>query len=75
MFAPTMRPIARGAIVLMVPRFGSMAVAYTVYINPNVITISITSAFMSPTPAATANPADGDQRNSKLSFGEDDDEL
>ena len=45
MLAPTMKPIAMGAIIPMFPFFGSTAVAYTVYTNPKVITISNTTAF------------------------------
>uniref|UniRef100_A0A9I9EFS6 Uncharacterized protein n=1 Tax=Cucumis melo TaxID=3656 RepID=A0A9I9EFS6_CUCME len=51
MLAPTMKPIAMGAIVPKLPFLGSTAVAYTVYTKPNVITISKTKAFSSPTPA------------------------
>lgn len=54
-FAPTMKPIAIGAIVPKLPFFGSTAVAYTVYTSPNVITISNTSALPTPTPADNAN--------------------
>jgi hypothetical protein len=45
MLAPTIKPIAMGAIIPMLPFFGSKAVAYTVYTKPNVITISNTTAF------------------------------
>ena len=51
MFAPTMKPIAMGAMIPKFPFFGSRAVAYTVYTNPNVITISNTTASHTPTPA------------------------
>jgi len=53
MFAPTMKPMAMGAIVPSEPFFGSAAVAYTVYTNPNVMIISVTTPSPAPTPAAT----------------------
>ncbi|KAF2307463.1 hypothetical protein GH714_028892 [Hevea brasiliensis] len=56
-FAPTMKPIAMGAIIPKLPFFGSMAVAYTVYTSPKVITISKTNAFHTPTPEESAKPA------------------
>lgn len=55
MLAPTMKPMAMGAIVPMSPFFGSKAVAYTVYTSPNVITISNTTAFQTPTPSDNEN--------------------
>uniref|UniRef100_A0A6N2K8J0 Uncharacterized protein n=1 Tax=Salix viminalis TaxID=40686 RepID=A0A6N2K8J0_SALVM len=50
MLAPTMKPIAIGAMIPKLPFFGSTAVAYTVYTSPKVITISRTKAFHTPTP-------------------------
>ena len=43
--AATMRPMAKGAMIDTFPLdLGSIAVAYTVYTSPNVITISSTKA-------------------------------
>lgn len=55
MLAPTMKPIAMGAIIPKLPFLGSTAVAYTVYTNPKVITISNTKALPTPTPAESPN--------------------
>ena len=54
MFAPTMKPMAMGAMVPRDPFFGSAAVAYTVYTSAKVMTISITTPSNSFMPAATA---------------------
>lgn len=56
MFAPTMSPIAKGAILLTAPLLGSIAVPYTVYISPNVMIISSISMCPTPTPCPTWNP-------------------
>jgi hypothetical protein len=50
--APTMSPIAKGAMVPRSPFFGSAAVAYTVYTRPKVIIISNIIPSNAPTPAA-----------------------
>ena len=51
-----MSPIAKGAILLTAPLFGSIAVPYTVYISPNVITTSSINMCPTPTPGDTWNP-------------------
>uniref|UniRef100_A0A0A9C6C8 Uncharacterized protein n=1 Tax=Arundo donax TaxID=35708 RepID=A0A0A9C6C8_ARUDO len=51
MLAPTMKPMAMGAMTPRSPFLGSTAVAYTVYTSPKVMTISNTTAFHAPTPA------------------------
>jgi hypothetical protein len=56
MFAPTTSAIVKGAIVPIEPLLGSMAVAYTTYINPNVMTISSIRSCPTPTPIATLKP-------------------
>ncbi|KAK9019426.1 hypothetical protein V6N11_053950 [Hibiscus sabdariffa] len=54
MLALTMKPITIGAIIPTAHFFGSIAVVYTVYTSPNIMTISKTTMFHADTPKDSA---------------------